>query len=104
MWYTTKVGPDVENAARELAVHTSHPGPKHWKALGCLIVYIKSKETKGIIIINPKFLKALIFCDSNYATAKETRNSVSILVATLGGKLITRSSKTQRTVTLIITE
>ena len=67
-------------------------------------VYIKSKETKEIIIINPKFLKALIFCDSNYATAKETRNSVSILVATLGGTLITRSSKTQRTVTLIITE
>ena len=26
MWYTTKVGPDVENTARELAVHMSHPG------------------------------------------------------------------------------
>ena len=27
MWYTTKVGPDVENLARELVVHMSHPGP-----------------------------------------------------------------------------
>ena len=26
MWYTTKVGPD---AARELAVHMSHPWPEH---------------------------------------------------------------------------
>ena len=26
MWYTTKVGPVVESAARELAVHRSHPG------------------------------------------------------------------------------
>ena len=29
MWYTTKVGPDVVNAARELAVHMSHPDPEH---------------------------------------------------------------------------
>ena len=27
MWYTSKVGPDVENSARELAFHTSNPGP-----------------------------------------------------------------------------
>ena len=27
IWYTTKVGPDVGNAARELTVHMSHPGP-----------------------------------------------------------------------------
>ena len=55
MGYMTKVGPDVENAARGLAVHMSHPGPEHWKALGRLIAYLKGKETKGIIIRNPKF-------------------------------------------------
>ena len=43
MWYTTKVGTDVANAARELAVHMSHPGPEHWKALGRLIGYLKGK-------------------------------------------------------------
>ena len=43
MWYTTKVGPDVANVARELAVHMSHPGPEHCKALGRLIGYIKGK-------------------------------------------------------------
>ena len=42
-WYTTKLGPDVENAARELAVNMSHPGPEYWKALGRLIGYIKGK-------------------------------------------------------------
>ena len=26
MWYTTNVGPDVADAAKELAVHMSHPG------------------------------------------------------------------------------
>ena len=93
MWYTTKVGPDVANAARELAVYISHTGTQHWKALGLLIGYLKGKETKGIITRNPKFMKAFMFCDSNYATDKETRKSVSGLVATIVGKLLTRLSK-----------
>ena len=63
MWYTTKVGPNVENPSRELAVHMSHPGPEHWKALGRLIGYPKVKETKGIIIIKPKVLKEVMLCD-----------------------------------------
>ena len=43
MWYTTELGPGVENAAREFEVHMSHPGTDHWEALGCLIGYIKGK-------------------------------------------------------------
>ena len=27
MWYTTKVGPDMANTARELVVHMINPGP-----------------------------------------------------------------------------
>ena len=64
MWYTTKVGPDVANTARELVVHMSHPGPENWKALGHLIGYLKGKETKGIIIRKPKVLKAVMTCFS----------------------------------------
>ena len=67
---------------------------------GRLLGYIKGKETKGIIIINHKVLKAVMFCDSNYATEKETRKSVSGLVSTLASTLITFLSKTQTTVTL----
>ena len=29
IWYTTKVGPDVSNVARELAVRMIHPRPEH---------------------------------------------------------------------------
>ena len=90
--------------ARELAVHMIHPGTEHWKALGCLIGYLKGKETKGIIIINPKVLTAVMFCDSNYATDKNTRKRESGLVATLGGTLPKCLSKTQSNVTLSITE
>ena len=83
MWYTNKVVPEMESATRELALHMSHPDPEHWKALGRLLGYVKRKDTKGIIIRNTKVPKAVMFCDSNYATDKETRNSISGLVATL---------------------
>ena len=84
----------MANLARELAVHMNHPGPEHWKSLGRLIGSLKVKETKGIIIIKPKVLKAVLFCDSNYAIDKETRKSVSGLVAALGGTQLMFSSKT----------
>ena len=45
-----------------------------------------------------------MFCDSNYATEKDTRKSVSGLFDTLGGTLLTCLSKTQKTVTLSSTE
>ena len=104
IWYKTKVLHGVENAARELVVHMSHPGLEHWKSLGRFIGYLKFKYTKGIIIRKPKFLKAVMFYDSNYATYKDTRKSVSGLVNTLGGTLLIYLPKTQRTVTLSSTE
>ena len=63
MCYTTKVGSDVANAARELEVHLSHPAPEHWKVLGCLIGYLKGKETSDNVIRNPKVLKYIMFCE-----------------------------------------
>ena len=81
----------------------SHPGTEYWKVLGCLIGYIRGKETKRIVITKTKVLKSVIFSDSNNAIEKETRNIVSGLVTTPGGTLITCLSNTQRTVTLIST-
>ena len=104
MWYTIKVGPDVANAARELAVHMSRPGPEHWKVLGRLIGYLKVKYTKGIIIRKPQVLKEVMFSGFNYSTDKDTRNSGSGLVDTHAGTILTYSSKTRSTVTLSSTE
>ena len=86
---------------KDAAVSTS---AEHWKALGRLIGYLKGKETKGIIIRKPKVLKAVMFYYSNYATYKDTRKSVSYLVTTLVGTLLTCSLKTQRTVMLSSTK
>ena len=68
MWYTIKVGPDVANTSRELAVHMIHHGTEHWKALRCLVRYVKGKDTKGTVIRNTKVPKAVMLCDLNFAT------------------------------------
>ena len=65
MWYTTKVGLDMEIKTRELSAHTSRPDPEHWKALERLIGYLKGKETKVIFIRNPKVIKSVMFLNSN---------------------------------------
>ena len=65
-----------------------------------MIGYLKVKDTKVIIIRKPKFMKAVMFYDSNYVTDKETRKSVSGLVTTLEGTLLTCTPKTQRTAAL----
>ena len=83
MWYTIKVGPEMANTEREFEVHMSNPRTEHPKALGDFIVYLKVKETKIIAIRKPKVLKAVMFCDSKNSTYKETRKSVSGLIATI---------------------
>ena len=72
-----------------MVVHIGHPGLERWKASGHLIGYLKGKETKGILTRNPKVIKTVMFCDSNYATDNETRKSYIGLVATLGRTLLT---------------
>ena len=72
--------------------------------MGRLIGYLKSKKTKGNIVRNPKVIKAVMFCDSNYAMNKETIKMVSGLAITFGDTLLTCSSDNKRTITLISTE
>ena len=62
----------------------SQPRPENWKALGNLNGYLKGKETKLITAINPKVIKAILLCDSNYDTNTETRNGIIGLIPILG--------------------
>eukprot|EP00980_Cylindrotheca_fusiformis_P021891 scaffold8736_cov95-Cylindrotheca_fusiformis.AAC.1 len=54
--------------------------------------------------MKPNDLKIYAYVDSNYATNKETRKSVTGFVVTIGGCLVSYSSKTQPSVTLSSTE
>ena len=46
-----------------LDMHMSNTGSEHSKALAHLIGQLKGKNTKVIIIRNPKVIKVFIFCN-----------------------------------------
>ena len=68
MYYTTKIGPECVNAARELAQHMSNPGQEHWKALERLIGYLRSQKGNGLIYRRPREMRVIAYADANYAT------------------------------------
>ena len=99
LWYTRKVLPECANATRELSMHMDRPGDQHWRALHRLIGYIGGTYAK-LYLRKPNDLKVFGFVDSNFATNKDTRRSVTGYILTVGGSLISWMSKTQPSVTL----
>ncbi|MFM5988005.1 MAG: reverse transcriptase domain-containing protein [Sphaerospermopsis kisseleviana] len=104
MWFCKKVMPECCNVIRELASCMDKPGEEQWRAMGRLVGYLAANETAGLVLKKPRNLKVYGYVDSNWATNKETRKSVSGYVLTLGGCIITWSSKNQPTVALSSTE
>jgi hypothetical protein len=104
MWFTRKLMPECGNAIRELATSMDNPGEDHWRAMKRLVGYINKHETVELRLMKPKDLKVYAYVDSNYATNKETRKSVTGFVLTIGGCLVSYSSKSQPSVTLSSTE
>jgi hypothetical protein len=104
MWFTRKLMPECGNAIRELATSMDNPGEEHWRAMKRLVGYIAKTETVELRLMKPKDLKVYAYVDSNYATNKETRKSVTGFILTIGGCLVSYSSKSQPSVTLSSTE
>jgi hypothetical protein len=103
MWLVRKVAPECGNAVRELAMFMDSPGEEHWKAMKRLVGYLESTDVH-LKLREPVDLKVYAWVDSNFATNKETRRSVTGYFVTIGGCLCGFSSKLQPAVTLSSTE
>ena len=107
LYYTTKIGPEMANAVRDLSSHMSNPGAEHWKALERCIGYLThlDKEMQGLIFRRPKKIQSISFADrSDYAKCEETRRSISGMINTLGGMLTNWRSGKQIIVSLSSSE
>jgi hypothetical protein len=105
MYLVTKLLIEGSNAARELARQFGNPNDAHWAELGRFVGYLKRhRELVKLTYRKPMDLRVLSNVDSNYATEKETRRSVSGAIHTIGGTIVSWMSKTQQSVTLSSTE
>ena len=76
--------------------HLTAPNKEHWTALGHLMGYIKQGTNLGI--------KFFAFVDSDYASDRNDRRSISGHLITIGGCLVSWQSKKQTGVILSLTE
>jgi hypothetical protein len=105
MYLVCKLMPEGGNAARELSRHFGNPGEAHWKELEHFVGYLKSnKEKIKLTFRKPKAMRVASNVDSNYATNKDDRKSVSGALHTLGGMLVSWLCKTQGVMALSSTE
>jgi hypothetical protein len=105
MYLVTKLFVEGANPVRELSKFFTNPGIEHWKALEKFVGYLKKNEEDiRLTYRKPKELRMVSSVDSNYATDKETRRSVSGNLHTMGGMITSWSCNTQANVTLSVTE
>ena len=88
LYYTVNVGPDCANVARDLARHMANPGEEQWKAMRRVVGYLKGKNFHGHIMRRPIDLRAVQYCDASYTTDPISRISISGMVGTLGGMIV----------------
>ena len=63
----------------------SNPGKQHWKAMEILVGYLKGMHVKGIVYVQPEYLRVISLPDTDYGNGKETHRSVGCSIITIGG-------------------
>jgi hypothetical protein len=113
MYLAKHTRPDISNAVRDLARHMHAPNEGHWKAMEHCIRYVRYTKDRNLVIKptgswdgKDKSFKFKIRgrSDSNYATDKETRRSITGSVVYLNDAIVMFQSATQKHVTLSVTE
>ena len=102
-WYAATVSrPDISFVLSTLSQFAENPGEVHWRALQCVIVYLKTTRNLWLIMGgDPKGADA--FTDSDWASQAH-RHSISGYLFRVGSGTVTWSSKKQSIIALSSTE
>ena len=104
MFACGKSEPIISNACRELTSHLNAPNKEHVTALEHLIGFVKNGQYQGLKMRAPRDNTVVAFVDSDYASDRSDRKSISGYLITIGGCLVSWQSKKQTGVTLSSTE
>ena len=106
MWLAISTSPDISNAVRSVARYCSAPEAIHWKSALGILAYINGTCSFGITYQGGttvgNYLE--VFADADYASKATDRRSVSGGAIMCAGACVCWFSRTQKCVTLSISE
>ena len=106
MWLANQTRPDILNAVRAVARYSHAPKLVHWKAALHILMYIRFTSSYGITFQRGTTSGAglEVFVDSDFESRATDRRSVSGGVVMFAGACMSSFSRTQKSVTLSLTE
>jgi hypothetical protein len=90
--------PDISFAVQQLSQYASNPGRQHWEAAKHVIRYLKGTRDHSLVLGGKGDIKLTGSTDSDWANDPDRRRSISGYLFTLGGGVISWSSRKQQTV------
>ena len=100
MMYILVTRPEISYSISKLSESLNCPSKKHWTGAKKILRYLKGTKSFGLVLSGGRSLKLLGYADSDWATGKVDRKSISGYVFLFGESLVRCSSKKQTVVAL----
>ncbi|GJU56403.1 retrovirus-related pol polyprotein from transposon TNT 1-94 [Tanacetum coccineum] len=102
--YLTASRPDLQFAICMCARYQARPTKKHLNAVKRIFRYLKGTVNRGLWYLKDSSIALTAFADADHAGCQDTRRSTSGSMQFLGDRLISWSSKRQKSATISSTE
>ena len=104
LWPSTMTRPDITDAVRAVARYAHAPTERLWQAIMKILSYLNGTKSFGITYVRGLGLGLEVYADADYADKANDGRSVSGIAVTLGGTVVSHTSKTQHVVPLSTSE
>ncbi|GJT20389.1 retrovirus-related pol polyprotein from transposon TNT 1-94 [Tanacetum coccineum] len=102
--YLTVGRPDLQFAICMCAQYQARPTEKHLHAVKRIFQYLKGTVNRGLWYLKDSSIALTAFADADHASCQDTRRSTSGSMQFLGDRLVSWSSKWQKSTTISSTE
>ncbi|KAJ9508313.1 hypothetical protein QJQ45_011821 [Haematococcus lacustris] len=104
LWLSTCMRPDIAFAVGQLTRYMQAPTREHEQAAQGVLRYLRGTAGQGLVFRGSCSGELVGFCDSDYASCKQSRRSTTGYVFILSGATVSVRSKLQTTVATSTTE